>query len=43
MDHNLVLELNEITVLMAVASVGIMALMGMLVHLAVTSFFKNND
>lgn len=38
MDHSLVLNLNEITVLMAISSVGIIALMGMLIHLAVRSF-----
>ena len=43
MDHELVLTLNEITVLMAISSVGIMALMGMMVHLSLTSIFVGDS
>ena len=43
MDHDLVLTLNEITVLMAISSVGIMALMGMMVHLSVTTIFSGES
>jgi hypothetical protein len=43
MDHNLVLAFNEITVLMAISALGIMALMGMLVHLAIRSFIIGNN
>jgi hypothetical protein len=43
MDHELVLKLNEITVLMAVSSVGIMALMGMMVHLSITSILPGDS
>jgi hypothetical protein len=38
-----VLTLNEITVLMAISSVGIMALMGMMVHLSVTTIFSGES
>jgi len=34
-NHELVLELNEITVLMAISSIGIMALIGMFVFMSV--------
>ncbi len=43
MDHDLVLTLNEITVLMAFGSVGIVALMGMMVHLSITSIFAGDS
>ena len=43
MDHDLVLTLNEITVLMAISSVGIMALMGMMVHLSITSLLAGDS
>ncbi|MEN9954623.1 MAG: hypothetical protein RLZZ41_287 [Actinomycetota bacterium] len=43
MDHELVLKLNEITVLMAISSVGIIALMGMMVHLSVTTIFSGES
>jgi hypothetical protein len=43
MDHELVLTLNEITALMAISSVGIMALMGMMVHLSVTTIFSGES
>jgi len=43
LDHELVLTLNEITVLMAISSVGIMALMGMMIHLSVTSIFAGDS
>jgi hypothetical protein len=43
MDHDLVLTLNEITALMAISSVGIMALMGMMVHLSVTSILAGDS
>jgi hypothetical protein len=42
-DHELVLTLNEITVLMAISSVGIIALMGMMVHLSITSIFAGDS
>lgn len=38
-SHTLVLELNEITVLMALSSAGIIALLGMFLHLSVASIF----
>jgi hypothetical protein len=38
------LPINEITVLMAINSVGIMAIMGMFVHLAIVGIFgKKTD
>jgi hypothetical protein len=37
------LELNEITILMALSSVGIIALMGMFLHLSITSIFGKQD
>ncbi len=37
------LALNEITVLMAISSVGIMALMGMMVHLSITSLLAGDS
>ena len=37
------LALNEITVLMAISSVGIVALMGMMVHLSITSIFAGDS
>ncbi len=43
MDHELVLTLNEITVLMAISAVGIIALMGMLVHLSLTTIFSGES
>jgi hypothetical protein len=43
MDHELVLKLNEITVFMAISSVGIMALMGMMIHLSITSIFAGDS
>ena len=43
MDHELVLTVNEITFLMAVSSVGIIALMGMMVHLSLTSIFAGDS
>jgi hypothetical protein len=43
MDHELVLTLNEITVLMAISSVGIMALMGMMIHLSITSILAGDS
>ena len=43
MDHDLVLTLNEITVLMAISSVGIVALMGMMVHLSLTTIFSGDS
>ncbi len=43
MDHNIVIELNEITVLMAINSIGILALMGMLIHLSVSAIVKGNN
>jgi hypothetical protein len=38
-----VLTLNEITVLMAISSVGILALMGMMVHLSLTTIFSGES
>jgi hypothetical protein len=43
LDHDLVLTLNEITALMAISSVGIMALMGMMVHLSLTTIFSGES
>ena len=43
MDHELVLTLNEITALMAISSVGIIALMGMMIHLSITSIFAGDS
>jgi hypothetical protein len=43
LDHDLVLKLNEITVLMAISAVGIIALMGMMVHLSLTSIFAGDS
>jgi len=43
LDHDLVLTLNEITALMAISSVGIIALMGMMVHLSVTTIFSGES
>ena len=43
MDHGLVLSVNEITALMAISSVGIIALMGMMVHLSLTSIFAGDS
>lgn len=37
------LELNEITVLMAINSVLMIALMGMFLHLTVTTLFEGNN
>ena len=37
------LTLNEITVLMGISSVGIIALMGMLVHLSVTTVLSGES
>ncbi len=41
-EHELVLELNEITVLMAVNAVGIIALIGMFFYLAVDGILGKN-
>ncbi len=41
-EHELVLELNEVTVLMAINSVGIIALIGMFLYLAVDGIFGKN-
>jgi hypothetical protein len=38
-----VLTLNEITVLMSISAVGIIALMGMLAHLSITSIFAGDS
>jgi hypothetical protein len=38
-----VLALNEITVLMSICAVGIIALMGMMVHLSLTSIFAGDS
>jgi hypothetical protein len=38
-----VVTLNEITVLMAISSVGIMVLMGMMVHLSLTTIFSGES
>jgi hypothetical protein len=38
-----VLTLNEITALMAISSVGIMALMGMMIHLSVISILAGDS
>jgi hypothetical protein len=43
LDHDLVLALNEITALMAISSVGILALMGMMVHLSITSLLAGDS
>jgi hypothetical protein len=43
LDHDLVLKLNEITVLMAISAVGIIALMGMMLHLSVTTIFSGES
>ena len=43
MDHDLVLKLNEITALMAISAAGIVALMGMLVHLSLTTIFSGES
>ena len=43
MDHELVLTLNEITALMAISSVGIVALMGMIIHLSLTTIFSGES
>ncbi len=37
------LELNEITILMALNAVGIIGLMGMFLHLAITGIFGKQD
>jgi hypothetical protein len=42
-DHNIVIELNEITVLMAISSIGIIGLIGALIHLSVSSIVKGNS
>jgi len=38
-NHELVLELNEITAVMAISSVGIIFLLGMFVHLSFSAIF----
>ena len=38
-SHDLVLVLNEVTVLMSLSAVGIIALLGMFAHLSVSSIF----
>ena len=43
LDHDLVLILNEITALMAISSVGIVALMGMMVHLSLTTILSGES
>jgi len=43
LDHDLVLTLNEITALMAISSVGIVALMGMMVHLSLTTILSGES
>jgi hypothetical protein len=42
-EQDLVLTLNEITTLMAISSVGIIALMGMMVHLSITSILAGDS
>lgn len=39
MDHELNLALNEITVLMAISSIGILTLIGLFVYVAIDAFF----
>ena len=38
-SHDLVLVLNEVTALMSLSAVGIIALLGMFAHLSVSSIF----
>jgi hypothetical protein len=38
-NHELVLVLNEVTVLMSFSAVGISALLGMFAHLSISSIF----
>jgi hypothetical protein len=42
-EQDLVLTLNEITALMAISSVGIIALMGMMVHRSLTTIFSGES
>jgi hypothetical protein len=42
-EQDLVLTLNEITTLMAISSVGIIALMGMMVHLSLTTILSGES
>jgi len=42
-SHTLVLELNEITVLMALSSVGIIFLLGMFVHLSFSAILGKDS
>jgi hypothetical protein len=42
-DHNIVIELNEITVLMAINSIGIIGLIGAFIHLSVSAIVKGNN
>jgi hypothetical protein len=41
-DHELVIPLNEITVLMGISSVGIIAVMVLSVYISATAFFSKN-
>lgn len=43
MEHNLVLELNEITVLMGISSVGIIAVMSLSIFIAFDAFFGSTN
>ena len=43
MGHDLVVHLNEITALMAISSIGILAMMGMIVHLSLTTIFSGES
>ena len=43
MDHSLAIPLNEITVLLAINSVGIIVLMSMMVYISVKAFFEGNN
>jgi hypothetical protein len=41
-DHNIVIQLNEITALMAISSIGIIGLLGAFIHLSVSAIVKGN-
>lgn len=43
MNHNLALELNEITVLMGISSVGIITVMGLSIFIAFAAFFGRSE
>ena len=43
MDHNIVIQLNEITVLMAISAIGIIGLIGAFIYLSVSAIVKGND